>query len=145
MTLFEYVNLFDSVCWDVPDNEIDYVVVISGGKNCKWEVSKDFPYFDRFYKKFLQVMEIARCLEDGCPIIKMTDAILSNKELCLKFVKKWWQDDYVEAVTGDDIELCYQFIKEFDNVAGGRYGETMNKAYYNLLCKFEKNKGLSLN
>lgn len=145
MNLFEYVNMFDNVCWDIPDNEIDYTVTICGGKNCTYEDDADFPYFSKFFKKFLEIMEIEKCMDDGCPIVKMTDAILSNKKLCLKFAKKWWQENYVEAVTGDDVELCYQFIKEFDNVAGGRYGETMNKAYYNLLCKFEENKGLSLN
>lgn len=145
MTLFEYMKLCDNVCWDVPDNEIDYTVTICGGKDSINNIDADFPYFSMFSKKFLETMEIEKFMDDGSPILKMTDSILSNKKLCLRFAKKWWEEDYVNAVTGDDIELCYQFIKEFDNVLGGRYGETLNKAYYNLLCKFEKNKGLSLN
>ena len=144
MKLYEYLKLFKSACWDIPDNEIDYSITIDWDSEYKYD-DTDFPNMDLFILTLLKKVDIDYCMEDGCPVLKLTDLILSNKELCLNFALRNWENAYFEAVKNDDVELCYQFIKEFDNVAGGRYGETMNKKYYNLLKRFKAIKGLSLN
>ena len=142
MKLIEYLKLYkDSVDFDIPDNEIDYTVTIC--------YEKDQDYTKGFYEMFigllLEMVDIDYLISDGTPVCKFTQLILNNKEEYLQFAKENWAEDYYEAVKDDDVELCFQFIKEFDNVAGGRYGETMTGGYYNLLKKSKQTKELSLN
>lgn len=145
MKLREYLMLYKSNDFDIYDNEIENKVTVCWTKDKADEVSKDFPYMDLFCYWLYKKVDIDYCRPDGSPICKFTSLILNNKDRCLAFAKKEWGKEYYDAVKDDDIELCYQFIKEFDNVVGGRYGETMNKAYYNLIKGCTIKQDLSLN
>lgn len=144
MKLREYLDLYKSNDWDIPDNEIDNVITLCWEKNKADEISKDFPYMDKFIIKLIEIVDVEGCKNDGTPVCMFTSLILNNRDACINFAKKEWGKEYYEAVKNDDVELCYQYIKEFDNVVGGRYGETMNKAYYNLIKKFVNNKPMGL-
>jgi len=140
MKLIEYLKLYkNSIDFDIPDNEIDYTVTICY-ENKDFDphpfYSKreaEYIFYDRFCSELLSKVELDYLLGDGTPVCKFTSLILNNKEAYLQFAKEHWEERYYEAVKDDDAELCFQFIKEFDNTAGGRYGEEMNKAYYELL------------
>ncbi len=146
MKLIEYLKLYkDSVDFDIPDNEIDYTVTICFDKESYGKIDKEFPYYDKFCNLLLDIVELDCLLKDGTPVCKFTSLILNNKEAYLQFAKEHWEERYYEAVKDNDTELCFQFIKEFDNVAGGRYPESMNKAYYGLLFDSKQFKEMSLN
>ena len=62
----------------------------------------------------------------------------NNEELFKEHIKKHWIEDIQWVLEDvDSGEFAYEIIKEFDNVVGGRYGESVNKQYYELLkaCK----------
>ena len=141
MKLFDYLMMFKSdMDFDVPDNEIDWTITVCFSKENAEEVSDDFPYMDKFSTLLLKKVDVAYLLDDGTPVCKFSDIINNNIPKFKKFIKDYWSDSYqciLEQENIDDGEFQYQFIIEFDNVMGGRYGESMNKAYYELLegCK----------
>lgn len=146
MKLSEYLKLYkDDVDFDMSDNEIDYTVTICFDHETYYNPpTGEFPYFYKFVNLLLNTLEIDYLLSDGTPVCKITSLILNNKEKFLQFAKEHWEQGYYDAVKDDDTELCYQFIKEFDNTAGGRYDESMNKAYYELLLYSYYFKEMSL-
>lgn len=137
MKLFDYLMMFkDDVDFDIPDNEIDMTITVCFVKENAKKISEDYPYMDKFTIKLLKSVDICYLRSDGCPICDFSKIINDHIDLFKKFVKKYWAEDYQCYLEQDAIdagEFAYQFIKEFDNVVGGRYGESMNKAYFKLL------------
>ena len=91
---------------------------------------------DKFVNLLLKSVEIDYLRSDGVPICKFSDIINNNLDMFKEHVKKHWSEDCQWVLNQDAIdagEFAYEFIKEFDNVVGGRYGESVNKQYYELL------------
>jgi hypothetical protein len=125
----------DCVDFDVPDNEIDTTVTVCFDRNTVDEVSKDYPYMDKFTKLLLEKVEVDCLLSDGTPICRFSKLINDNKELFIEFIRKEWRENLQWLIDDTSGEFEYEIIKEFDNVVGGRYGESNNKSYYQLLRK----------
>lgn len=141
MKLFDYLKMHKYfVSIDVPDNEIDVVVVVCFNPEIADYVGLDFPYMDKFTNLIYKKVEIDYLMDNGTPVCKFSDIINKNIELFKEHVKKHWKKEMQWVLDQDNIdagEFAYEFIKEFDNVIGGRYPESVNKQYYELLsnCK----------
>ena len=141
MKLFDYLMMFnDWVSIDVPDNEIDAVIAVDFIPGEADKIDEDFPYMDKFTTLLYKKVEINNLMDGGTPVCKFSDIINKNIELFKEHVKKHWKEEMQWVLDQDNIdagEFAYEFIKEFDNVIGGRYPESVNKQYYELLsnCK----------
>lgn len=139
MKLWEYLTMYKGwVELDVPDTEIDNTISVCMDNSNPWKISDDFPYMDKFSELLFKKVDISYFVQDGIPVCDFSKIINNNIELFKKHIKKNWIEDMqwvLECI--DSGEFAYEIIKEFDNVIGGRYGETVNKQYYNLLqnCK----------
>lgn len=139
MKLWDYFTMYKScVEFEVPDTEIDTVVLFVFDNSKPWKISKDFPYMDKFTELLMKKVDIAYFVQDGIPIGDFSKIINNNEELFKEHIKKHWIEDMqwvLECINSG--EFAYEIIKEFDNVVGGRYGESVNKQYYELLkaCK----------
>ena len=139
MKLWEYLTMYKGwVELDVPDTEIDTTIYVCMDNSKPWKISDDFPYMDKFSELLFKKVDISYFVQDGIPVCDFSKIINNNVELFKKHIKKHWVENMqwvLECV--DDGEFAYEIIKEFDNVIDGRYGESVNKQYYNLLksCK----------
>lgn len=134
MKLFDYLMMFkDDVDFDVPDTEIDNVVTVCFSKENAEKISDDFPYMDKFVLKLLKSVDVAYLLSDGTPVCNFSKIIHDNVDKFKEHIKKTWCDDYQWVLDDDTGEFEYEIIKEFHNVVGGNYGESVNKGYYKLL------------
>lgn len=139
MKLWDYLSMYKgSVDLDVPDTEIDNTIFVCFDSETKDEIDKEFPYMDKFIKLLLKKVDVDYFVPDGIPVCNFSKIINDNIELFKNHVKKHWTDECQWVLEQDAIdagEFAFQFIKEFDSVVGGRYGETVNKQYFNLLSK----------
>jgi hypothetical protein len=134
MKLFDYLMMFkDDVDFDVPDTEIDNVVTVCFSKENAEKISDDFPYMDKFVLKLLKSVDVAYLLSDGTPVCNFSKIIHDNVDKFKEHIRKNWRDDYQWVLDDDTGEFEYEIIKEFHNVVGGNYGESVNKDYYELL------------
>ncbi len=134
MKLFDYLMMFkNDVDFDVPDTEIDNVVTVCFSKENAEKISDDFPYMDKFVLKLLKSVDVAYLLSDGTPVCNFSKIIHDNVDKFKEHIRKTWRDDYQWVLDDDTGEFEYEIIKEFHNVVGGNYGESVNKDYYELL------------
>lgn len=136
MKLWDYLMMYkDYVELEVPDTEIDNIVCIEFDKSTAAEISKDFPYMDKFTQLLCQKVDIDYFVPDGIPVCNFSKLINDNIDLFKKHIKKHWVESMQWVIEDDSGELEYEIIKEFDNVIGGRYGESVNKQYFETLSK----------
>jgi len=139
MKLWDYLSMYRGmVDLDVPDTEIDNAITVSFDSDTKDEIDKEFPYMDKFTQLLYKKLDIAYFVPDGIPVCNFSKIINENLELFKQHVKKHWTEECQWVLQQDAIdagEFVYEFIKEFGSVVGGRYGESVNKQYYNLLKK----------
>lgn len=136
MKLWDYLMMYkDYVELEVPDTEIDNIVCIEFDKSTAAEISKDFPYMDKFTQLLCQKVNIDYFVPDGIPVCNFSKLINDNIDLFKKHIKKHWVESMQWVIEDDSGELEYEIIKEFDNVIGGRYGESVNKQYFETLSK----------
>lgn len=139
MKLWDYLSMYrGSVDLDVPDTEIDNTITVCFNSDTKDEIDKEFPYMDKFTQLLYKSVDIAYFIPKGIPVCNFSKIINNNIELFKLHVKKHWTESCQWVLAQDAIdegEFTFEFIKEFGNVIGGNYGETVNKQYYNLLLK----------
>lgn len=141
MKLFDHLMMYkDGIDLDIPDNEIDAVVTVCFEPSEANKIDEEYPYMDKFTTLLYKKVEVESLMSDGTPICKFSDIINKNIELFKEHVEKHWKEEMQWVLDQDNIdagEFAYEFIKEFDNVIGGRYPESVNKQYYELLasCK----------
>ena len=137
MKLWDYLKMYKGwVEFDAPDSEIDTIVYVCMDNSEPYKISKDFPYMDKFIQLLYKKVDIDCFVPDGIPVCDFSKIIHDNETLFKKHIKKHWVDGMQWVLNQDAIEtgeFAYEIIKEFDNVIGGRYGESVNKQYYELL------------
>ena len=136
MKLNEYLMMYkDWVELDVPDTEIDYTVYVGFDKETAGKISDDFPYMDKFIDLLYKKVDISYLVPDGIPVCDFSKLIHDNLDLFKKHIKETWVEDMQWVLDDESGEFEYEIIKEFDNVINGRYGESVNKGYFDLLSK----------
>ena len=116
MKLIELASLYDTFETDIADNYIDEVIYICYEKNT--EISKDFPYMDKFIKLLLEKTDIEK-INGDIIICKFSKIIDDNMELFKKYIKDTWIDSMQWVLEEDAIEhgeFHYEIIKDFGNV-----------------------------
>jgi hypothetical protein len=135
MYLIDYFKLYKDTCdVDTTDTEIDGVVTICYDKDD--EPDKDYPYLFKFTQELLKKVRLAYLVDDGvCPVVAdYSKLITDNIELFKNFVKTTWREDK-QYVLEDEVELRYEFIKDFHLMLAGYGTETDNRNYYELLSE----------
>lgn len=138
MKLWDYLMMYkDYVRLEVADTEIDTIVCIDFDKKTATQISKDYPYMDKFTNILCQKVDIEYFVPDGIPVCNFSKLIHNNLELFKKHIKENWVEEMQWVLNDDSGELEYNVIKEFDNVVNGRYGEDVNRQYFYTLfeCK----------
>ena len=91
MKLWDYLMMYkDYVELEVPDTEIDNIVRIEFDKSTAAEISKDFPYMDKFAKLLCQKVDIEYFVPDGIPVCNFSKLINNNIDLFKNHIKKHW-------------------------------------------------------
>lgn len=135
MYLIDYFKLYKDTCdVDTTDTEIDGVVTICYDKD--EEPDQDFPYLFKFTQELLKKVRLAYLIDNGvCPVVAdYSKLITDNIELFKNFVKTTWREDK-QYVLEDEVELRYEFIKDFHLMLAGYGTETDNRNYYELLLE----------
>lgn len=136
MKLYDYLSMHKGfVDFDVPDTEIDTVMYVGFDKDTDDVISKDYPNMDKFVSMLFKKVDIAYFNQDHVPVCDFYGFIHKNEDLWKEHIKKYWREDLQWLLEDDSGEFEYELIKEFDNVVGGRYGESINKQYYKTLSK----------
>jgi hypothetical protein len=136
MKLIDYLSMYKGwVDLDVFDTKIDTVIHIGFERENLGNYDEHFPYMSKFTELLLQKVDISYFVPDGVPVCDFSKLINDNAELFKKHIKKHWIDSMQWAADDDTGEFEYEIIKEFDSVINGRYGETVNKQYYETLKK----------
>ena len=136
MKLYEYYKIkSDGLDDDISDNYIDYALTFCIDSD--FEKSEDYKNMIAFTVLLMKKTEIEKINGDVI-ICKFSDIINNNIDLIKDFVRENWIESMQWVIDEDSIEhgeFHYEVLKDFDNVIGGRYGESTNKLYLDLLKK----------
>ena len=136
MKLYEYYKIkSNGLDDDISDNYIDYTLTFCIDSD--FEKSEDYKNMIDFTVLLMKKTEIEKINGDVI-ICKFSDIIDNNIDLIKDFIRKNWIESMQWVLDEDSIEhgeLHYEVLKDFDNVIGGCYGESMNKIYLDLLKK----------